>query len=55
MFADGALGMVTATPMTQDIHPETCALAPDMTILACNSGHNGYEDMLDEIREHAGL
>lgn len=55
MFADGEQSMVDATPMTQATHPEMCALAPDMTIISCDDGHNGYKNMLDDIREHAGL
>lgn len=55
VFADGSRLIVDATPMTQLVHPEMCALTPDMTIISCSSGHGSYKDMLDDIREHAGL
>ena len=54
-MADSDFGMAGHTPMTQMVHPEICALAPDMTILSCHSGHGGYLDALDTIRDHAGL
>ena len=55
VFADGSQTIVDSTPMTQNTHPEMCALTPDMALIACDDGHNGYRDMLDAIREHAGL
>jgi len=41
--------------MTQENNPELCALAPDMTIVDCTWGHGKIEEMLDNIRAHAGL
>ena len=55
VMADGRFGLANVTPMTQQTHPEMCALAPDLTILSCYSGHGGYENALDDIRAHAGL
>jgi hypothetical protein len=55
VFADGNKALVGVTPMTQQAHPQMCALAPDLEILKCFTGHGGYEDALDEIRTHAGL
>jgi hypothetical protein len=55
VLADGRQGLAGITPMTQQTHPEMCALAPDMTILGCYSGHGGYSNALDDIRDHAGL
>ena len=55
VMADGRFGLASITPMTQNTHPEMCSLAPDLSILGCYSGHGGYEDALDDIREHAGL
>ena len=37
-----------------EVHPEACAIAPDMSIISCMQGHTGYEDMLDDILDHAG-
>ena len=55
VMADGEGLISGATPMTQERHPELCALAPDMTIISCYHGHNGYNDALDDIKEHAGI
>ncbi len=55
VFADGKFTIVNATPMTQAVHPEICAFAPDMTIINCYTVHGNYADALDAIREHAGL
>ena len=55
VFADGDYVIADATPMTQEVHPEMCAIAPDMTIISCYSGHGGYEDALNDIKSHAGL
>jgi hypothetical protein len=41
--------------MTQEQHPEMCGISPELEILECDSGHGGYEGILDTIREHAGL
>ena len=53
VFADGEEKIKSATPMTQNVHPEMCALSPALEILYCTSGHGGYESTLDAIREHA--
>jgi hypothetical protein len=54
VFADGNGVIAGATPMTNEAHPELCVIAPDMTILSCDSGHGTIESGLDVIREHAG-
>lgn len=41
--------------MTQDTHPEVCALSDTLEILDCTTGHGGFEDMMDAIRGDAGL
>lgn len=55
VFADGERIIAGATPMTQKVHPELCAFAPDMTIIKCYSGHGSYERALNQIMDHAGL
>jgi len=55
VFADGDKQISEHTPMTQERHPEMCALAPDMTIITCFAGHESYGDALQAIRDHAGL
>lgn len=55
IFADGDGVIKGATPMTQEQHPEMCGISPELEILECDSGHGGYEGILDTIREHAGL
>ena len=54
VMADGDKLLAAHTPMTQDRHPEMCALAPDMTIISCYAGHGGYDQALDAIMAHAG-
>ena len=44
-----------ATPMTQETHPEVCALSDELEILDCTTGHGGFEAMMDAIRRDAGL
>ena len=41
--------------MTQETHPEVCALSDELEILDCTTGHGGFETMMDAIRDHAGL
>ena len=41
--------------MTQQTHPEMCALTSDLEIIGCAQGHGKIEGMLDDIRAHAGL
>ena len=41
--------------MTQEVHPEMCAVSPEMRIISCYSGHGGYVNALNDIRAHAGL
>ena len=55
VMADEFEDAVGVTPITLRAHPEMCALAPDMTILGCYTGHGAYEDALNEIREHADI
>ncbi len=55
VFADGDKQIAEHTPMTQERHPEMCALTPDMSIISCHVGHGAYVDALDAIRDHAGL
>ena len=55
VMSDGLKRTVDVTPMTLDNHPEMCALAPDMTILGCHTGHGSYEGAMDDIRAHAGI
>ncbi len=55
VFADGERLVSEVTPITHQVHPEMCAIAPDMTIIKCFSGHGGHELALTQIRDHAGL
>lgn len=55
VFADGSRNYANATPMTQEAHPEMCAVSPEMRIISCYAGHGGYENALNDIRVHAGL
>lgn len=55
IFADGTGKLAGATPMTQQVHPEMCALTPELEIISCYNGHGGYEQALDDITVHAGL
>ena len=41
--------------MTLVSRPELCALAPDLTILDCYTGHGTHEQALEDIRIHAGI
>ena len=41
--------------MTQEYHPEMCALAPELEVISCYRGHGGYEQALEDIKSHAGL
>jgi len=55
VMADGTEQIKSNTPMTQERHPEMCALAPDMTLISCYSGHGGYDKALADIKLDAGL
>ena len=55
VLADGARLLVGSTPMTQEYHPEMCAVTPEFEILSCYKGHGGYEQALVDIKVHAGL
>ncbi len=55
VLADGERRSVSATPLTLDSYPEMCALAPDLTILGCYTGHGKHEDAFVDIEAHAGL
>ena len=52
--ADPKVGSLEHTPFSGSPLPGKCALSPDMEILGCTVGHNN-DDLLDVIREHAGL
>ncbi|MDP6934964.1 MAG: hypothetical protein QGG40_18730 [Myxococcota bacterium] len=55
VFADGDTLIADNTPMTAEQVPEYCGIAPDMTIISCDNGHGGYEDIIEDIKSHAGL
>jgi hypothetical protein len=55
IFADGSGKLRASTPMTQNAHPEMCAVTPEFEIISCYAGHGGYESALDDIKAHAGL
>ena len=55
VMADGSFLLPNATPMQANVHPQTCILGPDMTILHCVKGHNAVPGLLDTIKTHAGL
>ena len=55
VLAGGDGAIVDATPMTQDAHPEICAMTPELEILDCFVGHGGYDDAFDVIKNHAGI
>lgn len=55
IFADGNHIVADATPLTNNTHPEMCSLTPELEIIKCYSGHGGYEDALQDIKNHAGL
>ena len=55
IVADSNGVLKEATPMTQETHPEVCALSDELEILDCTTGHGGFEDMMDVIRRDAGL
>ena len=53
VLADGTRSLVGVTPMTQNVHPELCALTPDMSIISCYFGHGKIDLALEDIRAHA--
>ena len=55
IFADGNSMVAGATPLTNEVHPEMCAIGPNLELIKCYSGHGGHEDALNDIRAHAGL
>ena len=55
VFADGDRVVVEATPLTSNSRPEMCAHFPDIEIIGCFSGFDGYENALNEIKSHTGL
>ena len=54
VLAGGDGVIVEATPMTQEVHPELCALTPELEIIECFTGHSGSDAALDAIK-HAGI
>ena len=55
VFADSKRKVATSTPMTQQSHPQMCALSPEFEILSCYTGHGKFTQALDAIKAHAGL
>ena len=55
ILADGEGLLPDRTPMSGRVHPEICAIAPDMSIISCDSGHGGFQVAMDDIEDHAGL
>ena len=55
VFADGNDTVVDATPLTNNARPEMCALSPDLEIIKCYTGYDGYANALADIKIHAGL
>ena len=55
VFADGNDMVVNATPLTNNSRPEMCALSPELEIIGCFTGYDGYANALNEIKTHAGL
>jgi hypothetical protein len=55
VMADGSKTIAGNTPMTEEFHPEMCALTPDMEIIACSYGHKAYKQMFLAITNHAGI
>ena len=55
VFADGEKIVVNATPLTNYSRPEMCILSPEMEIVECYSGYDGYENALEGLKIHAGL
>lgn len=55
VLAGGDGAIVDATPLTQEAHPEICALTPELEVIDCFVGHGGSDDALDVIRSHAGI
>ena len=53
VLADGTRTLATITPMTQNAHPELCALTPELAIISCYHGHGTIESALQDIRDHA--
>ena len=55
VLADAFGAFAGATPMTQQTHPEVCAVGPDMRIISCGSGHSSFQARLNDIKAYAGL
>ena len=55
VLADNNYAFGTNTPMTNNVHPEMCAVSPQMRIIGCYSGHGSHFDAMDAVRTHAGL
>lgn len=52
---DPISAIANATPLLENTRPELCAIAPDMTILQCVTGHNQVVPLINVIKQHAGL
>ena len=55
VFTDGKDMVVGATPLTINPKREVCALSPELEIIGCFTGYDGYENALNTIKDHAGL
>ena len=55
VLADPADALSTNTPWNGSTLPGKCAVAPDMTLLHCWTGHGEDTVGYDAIRAHAGL
>ena len=53
VLADGTYTLATLTPMTQNAHPELCAVTPELMIISCYTGHGTIHTALEDIRAHA--
>ena len=55
VLADPTDGVATGSPWNGATLPGHCAIAPDMTILTCWTGHGEDTQGYDAIKAHAGL
>ena len=53
VLAAGTRSLATITPMTQNAHPELCAVTPELMIISCYNGHGTIHTALEDIRAHA--
>lgn len=55
VLADPTDGVAAGSPWNGTTLPGKCAIAPDMTILTCWTGHGEDTQGYDAIRAHAGI